>query len=441
MAITWTKTPVISKLKVNGVVQYIKDAEARAQLEALLEALGQSAYTNYDTVVTKNSENLITSGAVAEAIAGLTQFDLEVVQELPKTGKKGVIYLVSKGKGKTGYIEYLWITSQSKFEEIGDTDIDLSNYYTKDETNSEINSAISTLEGKLGKLAWKDSATGQVAGETISGLRATGTIDAQLYGELKYTQEAISLQTSYTPQGNITGGKVIAGGTISVPTISIARSTTARQVVTDLVDSDSDVASFTEGQFIPNTPTVINVDKFNGGSVATYGTDNYVSAKLTDAVTDTFAQAGIVASIDKEDNEMLVFTAATTATAVVNRGTFTEGTYEHTGFDGGSVATLEEGFYTAGTAATKEADVFTATKVKVASVENIYDIDSITADAPTFTGSEVYVTDQTFEGVSTTITTTGSYEKANRGTLYVEAQTEGFDVDDFIISTKDVTVY
>ena len=59
-----------------------------------------------------------------------------------------------KDSGKTGYKEYVCINKGTtevpdwKFEDIGDTDIDLSNYYTKDETYSkeEVNTKVTTLE-------------------------------------------------------------------------------------------------------------------------------------------------------------------------------------------------------------------------------------------------------------------------------------------------------
>ena len=70
--------------------------------------------------------------AIDEALAGITGIDYEIVQTLPQTGKKGVIYLVpdSGGSGSDIYDEYIWITNSGvgSFEKIGSTDIDLSGY-------------------------------------------------------------------------------------------------------------------------------------------------------------------------------------------------------------------------------------------------------------------------------------------------------------------------
>ena len=70
--------------------------------------------------------------AIDEALAGITGIDFEIVQTLPQTGEKGVIYLVpnSGGSGSDIYDEYIWITNSGvgSFEKIGSTDIDLSGY-------------------------------------------------------------------------------------------------------------------------------------------------------------------------------------------------------------------------------------------------------------------------------------------------------------------------
>ena len=72
-----------------------------------------------------------------EQIAGIVQFDIQVVSALPETGKKGVIYLIPKTNTQTdAHNEYIWIADQSKYELIGTTAVDLSNYYTKDEANA-----------------------------------------------------------------------------------------------------------------------------------------------------------------------------------------------------------------------------------------------------------------------------------------------------------------
>lgn len=69
------------------------------------------------------------SGAIASAVGGITSFEYQVVQALPVTGEKGVIYLVANsGTTPNIYDEYIWVNNA--FEKIGTTDIDLSGYAT-----------------------------------------------------------------------------------------------------------------------------------------------------------------------------------------------------------------------------------------------------------------------------------------------------------------------
>lgn len=86
---------------------------------------------------------------IANAIAGITSFEYQIVPSLPATGEKGVIYLVSNnGSAPNIYDEYIWIASGSggSFEKIGTTAVDLSGYWSKAElvaiTNAEIDAVV-----------------------------------------------------------------------------------------------------------------------------------------------------------------------------------------------------------------------------------------------------------------------------------------------------------
>lgn len=71
--------------------------------------------------------NPATKKYVDDAIGGITGVEFRVVEALPETGEAGVIYLVAHSHGTQDiYDEYIWVTD--KFEKIGNTDIDLSQY-------------------------------------------------------------------------------------------------------------------------------------------------------------------------------------------------------------------------------------------------------------------------------------------------------------------------
>lgn len=75
-----------------------------------------------------------------EEVGKLLSFDIEVVATLPENPNNHTIYLVPKditpGSTNNKYFEYIYINNH--WELIGDTEIDLSNYYTKSEVNKLI---------------------------------------------------------------------------------------------------------------------------------------------------------------------------------------------------------------------------------------------------------------------------------------------------------------
>lgn len=128
----------IENIKVNGVAQTITSKAVDITVPTNNNQLANGA--GYQT----SSE---VQAAINNAISGITGIDFQVVESLPGTGVKGVIYLVSNsGTGSNIYDEYIWVTN--RFEEIGTTEIDLSNYYNTTNllalTNQEIDTIIST---------------------------------------------------------------------------------------------------------------------------------------------------------------------------------------------------------------------------------------------------------------------------------------------------------
>lgn len=60
-----------------------------------------------------------------EAINGITSFEAKIVDSLPETGEKGIVYFVPKTEGsdsQNSYEEYIYVGSA--FEKVGDTAID-----------------------------------------------------------------------------------------------------------------------------------------------------------------------------------------------------------------------------------------------------------------------------------------------------------------------------
>ena len=78
---------------------------------------------------------------VAAAISGVTQFNFEVVEGLPETGVKGTIYLVpvTDALQPDSYDEYIYVEREEgdNWELIGNTRVDMTNYYTKTEADGK----------------------------------------------------------------------------------------------------------------------------------------------------------------------------------------------------------------------------------------------------------------------------------------------------------------
>lgn len=100
-----------------------------------------------------------TKTEVQSLIAGLTGVSFTVVEELPETGESNIIYLVPKtGSDNDYYNEYIYVSD--KWELIGSTQIDLTNYYTKEQINAMLNGYVPTAR-------------------TIAGIALTANITAQ----------------------------------------------------------------------------------------------------------------------------------------------------------------------------------------------------------------------------------------------------------------------
>lgn len=74
-----------------------------------------------------------TSEEIDQKIGAIATLSMLIVDELPETGSSKVIYLTPKTT-TSGYVE--WIYSLGKWSEIGDTDIDLSEYIKRNELSA-----------------------------------------------------------------------------------------------------------------------------------------------------------------------------------------------------------------------------------------------------------------------------------------------------------------
>ena len=138
---------------INSNTQAIGTEETRAkgrenELQQLIQQVNASLINYYLKTETYSANQ------IDQMLAAIKQFRYQVVDVLPTPSADtiGIIYLVPSAHSVSGNIkdEYITLTRDEGagiiyyFEQIGETAIDLSNYYTKAQTNAEITAAINT---------------------------------------------------------------------------------------------------------------------------------------------------------------------------------------------------------------------------------------------------------------------------------------------------------
>lgn len=195
------------------------------------------------SIVEKKVQLDLSTYATKQDLAAIPHFAIEVVEELPTQDiSDTTIYLVpqegSAASGQDIYDEYIYIPGegegQGKWELIGNTDIDLSNYSTTEQMNSAISSAVSAattdmatnagVDAKLANYATTEAMNGALAGKadttTVAALTervstAEGEIDT-LQSEMANKVEADDVATaisSATIQGSQVNGAVASATT------------------------------------------------------------------------------------------------------------------------------------------------------------------------------------------------------------------------------------
>lgn len=136
----------------------VTGAQAQDAISAAVASGAEEAISEYDeTVIGEWTPESTITGTVKTAIeanaakiAALEGNHFEVVDELPDVseGKFNVIYLVPTEGDPTSKDEFILIEEggERKWEQIGTTKVDLSNYFTKEETTTAISTAVTAEE-------------------------------------------------------------------------------------------------------------------------------------------------------------------------------------------------------------------------------------------------------------------------------------------------------
>lgn len=395
--------PVISKLTIGDKTYYLKDAEVRE----LLKTLGTAAQKDVAAGVGADEQGLVTGAMVQAAIAGISGsmhfrgvFTSTTEVTDPTAGDVIIV----------GVKEYVYGGDPADWHELGDETLYALKTVTIGTQNLSANINLDTLatDMGLGALAKKDSATGTVAGQTISGLKAKGNAAGSIAVELTQTSTAATLTKSdYTPSGDISGSVTAAG------TVSIAKD----------ADNGTQISGSVSAPTVTVTPATDTIKKVTSvGTLPTKAADTF-----TPNGDDTFtagSQAAWSANVD-DASETLSFSFTTNTLP-----TFTQG----------AKASYEEGAFNAGT----------LPELAAAGTQVVTGITSATASAPVFTGDKFAASftgasaniAATFTGEKTSVVSGVNYDKAG-----VDAEKTKFtagaielDVDSVVVAPKDVTV-
>lgn len=393
--------PVISKLKIGEQTYYLKDAEARE----LLALLGTAAKKDVAAGVSAEEQGLVTGAQVQAAIAGISG----------SMHFRGVVSATSDIKDPApgdvviiGVKEYVYGGEPAAWHELGDESIYALKEVTIGTQNLSANINLDTLatDMGLGKLAKKDSATGTVPGQTISGIKATGNSAGSIDVELTQTPTAATVATkTQAITGEVTG-TVVANGSVG-----IAKS-----------DAGTQISGSVSAPTVTVTPSTDTIKKVTSvGTLPTKAADTWNAGTLPSFTQGAKAQWS--ASVD--DHETLSFSFTANGDDTFSKGTlpnYVEGTFTQ-----GTLPTLAAAgttVVTGITSATASAPVFTGDKF-----------------AATFTGSSADIS-ATFAGDSIQVVDTVTYDKAA-----VDADATKFNpaaielaVGDIAVTAKSVTV-
>ena len=400
MALNYVNLPTLSKFKVGTDVYYLKDAEARAHLDAELAKLGSAAYRTASDVVVEGSDNLVSAKAVATYLE-TTMADVAKALVFQGVADEGSDFennnvlvggeKLNAGKGDvviSGTKEYVF--DGSKWIELGDEGLYLSQaeaaakYVAKTFTIAGIDMADSITADELktalglGALAYKDSASGSITVVTAVN-DATYTPAGSVEVTLGHTSTAMTSAGTYTPVGNVTGNVTAAGS------VSIAKN-----------DNGTQISGSVSAPTITVTPATTQVQHIDSlGTLPSYTAAQYVAPSVAEAKSQ-FASEGMVAAIDETDSEMLVISAAAKSDALTATG-FNAGSYTAAEFNAGALPTLgaAQTVVTGIASAEASAPVFTGDKF-----------------GASFAGSEVAI-NASFAGVEGNLSVSGNYDKAN----------------------------
>ena len=423
----------LSKVQLDKLYE-IKDAFAREELGKLGTVATHDIATAISDVDGKIADAATVKAYVDAQVGSVHKFDVKIYEALPAASKDTMFILglvAEEGAVDGSYVEYITVENPAgtyTWEKIGTTQTDLADYVKKTLTIAGIdladNITADELKTALGlkALAFKESATGTVAGQTIKGVKATGNVTGSINVALTQTAtDATVTKKDYTPAGAVTGS-VVADGSVATE-----------------VSAEATAATLTRGDYTPAGDVAVTPANGTVKSVKSVGTQaSFIEGAYTKGTAASFTQgtkASWSASVDEATETLSFdFTANGDDTFTPN----VPGSKAADTFVANNLPVSEDISVVTGITGAK----FTGTKETGLKVTGAT-YDKVTGATSTFTGKSADITAE-FAG---TVATNALVDTIKYNAVSVDAEGTTFtsdavslDVGDIAVAAQDVTV-
>ena len=204
------KTDVYTKSEVDDLISEPIDAYTKSESDQKY-ATKSEVEAKQDALI--SGTNIKTFNG--QSILGIGNIEFEqgkvilVVSELPESGDSDKVYLVPNESSRTNdiYDEYLWIAEQSKWEFLGNkhVDVDLTNYYTKEEVDELITPNVNAYtkqesDAKYATIEVVNTKVDKVVGKQLSTEDYTSEEKEKLAGLSNYDDSEVKEDVSNNTQ-------------------------------------------------------------------------------------------------------------------------------------------------------------------------------------------------------------------------------------------------
>lgn len=241
------------------------------------------------------SEGYYNKNEINEILADLDTVQFRIVTALPAIGAGNVIYLVRQEAPLTGYLQYIWNTDDRAYHAIGDTDIDLADYYTKIQADEKFQEKL-TYSDPL--LRVTDSTEISQINLTTKKVKQMTAFNIWEYLKTKLVPEPQTAVSDNTQFSEVNGNNAdVVKNTSGLAIWNYIKSKIGNDTLTEVTDSTKLGSVDTSQNNIVQETTALAVW-------------NYIKAKLTKDTITTVTDTTKLGSIDSTKTNVVQETTA-----------------------------------------------------------------------------------------------------------------------------------